>query len=132
VLIWDEARHALAVAEMDAAHREFVELVNAAWAADDASFADAFAALAEHTRAHFEREGQLMRATRFFATGEHEGEHRRVLGELAAMQMSVRRGRFSAARIWLRDGVSDWFHRHLATMDAALTAWVRRLESRLG
>jgi hypothetical protein len=37
-LVWDETRHSLHVAEMDAAHREFAELVNALAACPDAEF----------------------------------------------------------------------------------------------
>lgn len=126
MLIWNESRHGLQLEAMDATHRAFVERVNVALAADDQTFAEAFSALAEHTREHFEHEARLMRSSKFFAAGEHEGEHRRVLGELAAMQMSVRRGRYAVARTWLREGVGDWFAQHLATMDAALAAWLKK------
>lgn len=126
MLIWHEARHGLQLETMDAMHRIFVERVNAALAADDQVFGEAFTALAEHLREHFEHESQLMRASRFFATGEHEGEHRRLLGELTAMQMNLRRGRYAVARTWLREGVSEWFAHHLATMDAALAAWLKK------
>ena len=78
---WGE-RYALGVAEMDATHREFVELDDALMLACDDEFPALFARLAEHTRQHFEHEGRLMKSCRFPATGEHNSEHLRVLGEL--------------------------------------------------
>lgn len=118
---WLDEAHALGVAEMDATHREFVELVTALASAGDAEFAQLFERLADHTRRHFEHEGKLMRECRFPAIGEHDSEHLRVLGELAHMGVRVRAGRLAAPRAWL-DSLPGWFDTHLRTMDAALAA----------
>ncbi len=117
---WDE-RFQLGVAEMDATHRDFVALADALLAAADDEFPDLFRQLAEHTRAHFEHEGKLMKACRFPAIGEHNSEHLRVLGELAHFGRGVAAGRLKSARDYAR-GLPDWFATHLATMDAALAA----------
>ncbi len=121
---WGE-RYALGVAEMDATHREFVELADALLLAGDEEFPALFAQLAEHTRRHFEDEGRLMKSCRFPAIGEHHSEHLRVLGELAHFGRGVAAGRLGLARKYVM-GLPDWFATHLATMDAALAGCLKR------
>ena len=124
-MAWDE-RHALGVAAMDATHREFVAHLEALTAADDASFPGLFEALAEHTRQHFDGEAVLMKQCRFPATGEHTSEHLRVLGEMAFMGRAAKAGRLKTARSYV-EALPTWFATHLATMDAALAACLKRL-----
>ena len=88
---WDE-RYLLGVADMDATHHDFVETTDTLLAASDENFPELFARLHEHTRAHFEHEGTLMKACRFPASGEHTSEHLRVLGELAFFARGVSAG----------------------------------------
>lgn len=121
---WDE-RYVLGVDEMDATHREFTALVEALQAADDAGFPALFGRLREHTVKHFEQEKRLMKACRFPATGEHESEHLRVLGELAHFNRGVASGRLALARDYVGN-LPAWFATHLATMDAALAACLKR------
>ncbi|MBS4017629.1 bacteriohemerythrin [Azonexus hydrophilus] len=122
---WDE-RMALGVADMDATHQEFVVLADALQTASDDEFPALFKQLAEHTRAHFEHEGKLMKTCRFPAIGEHNSEHLRVLGELAHFGRGVAAGRLKSARDYAR-GLPAWFATHLATMDAALAASLKRM-----
>lgn len=124
-MAWDE-RHALGVAAMDATHREFVAHLEALTATDDASFPGLFEALAEHTRQHFDGEAVLMKQCRFPATGEHTSEHLRVLGEMAFMGRAAKAGRLKTARSYV-EALPAWFATHLATMDAALAACLKRL-----
>jgi hemerythrin-like metal-binding protein len=124
---WDEASHALGVEEMDHTHREFVALVNLLNEADDADFVALFDKLLDHSRQHFSNEGRLMRIARFPALGEHEGEHHRVYGDLVQMNRTVQRGRLMLARAYVRTGLADWFALHIATMDAALAAHLKRV-----
>ena len=124
-MAWDE-RHALGVAAMDATHREFVAHLEALTAANDASFPGLFEALAEHTRQHFDGEAVLMKRCRFPATGEHTSEHLRVLGEIAFMGRAAKAGRLKTARSYV-EALPAWFATHLATMDAALAACLKRL-----
>lgn len=123
-LVWDEAKFTLGVADMDATHREFVAQAAAIAVAPDSEFPALFAALREHTRKHFEHEGTLMRACRFPATGEHESEHLRILGELAHLSLRIGRGRLTMARAYV-EGLPSWFSNHLVTMDAALAACLK-------
>lgn len=116
---------ALGVAEMDATHDEFVQMVNAATQATAAEFPALFAQLAEHTAAHFDNESRLMRECHFPATAEHESEHRRVLAEVGFVARALARGQAQQARAYVAEGLPSWFRQHLATMDSALAACLR-------
>lgn len=120
MLNWDEAHHALGVVEMDPMHREFVALAFDLRAAGSDDFARLFDVLVDHAQRHFDNESRLMRACRFPAVAEHEGEHRRVLGELTRLRDGIGRGRMAFARAYVNEGLGPWFEQHLATMDAAL------------
>ena len=126
MLAWDQAVHALGMAEMDATHREFTALVNLLLESDDADFAPLFAKLLDHCRRHFTSEGRLMRISRFPALNEHEGEHHRIYGDLVQMHRAVQRGRLALPRAFVRQGLEEWFTLHLASMDAALAAHLKR------
>ena len=126
MLSWDASRHALGVPEMDATHREFAALARELALASVADFPRLFDALADHTQRHFDSESALMRRCGFPAIAEHEGEHRRVLGEMAQMRRSLAAGRTAMAREYVANGLPAWFALHLATMDAALAACLRR------
>ena len=126
MLSWDEDRHALGLPQMDDTHREFVALAGELAQAGAEDFPSLFDTLLEHTRRHFDNEGELMRACRFPAIAEHEGEHQRVLGELARIRRGLDEGRTIFARAYVTQGLPEWFANHLATMDAALAACLRR------
>jgi hemerythrin-like metal-binding protein len=125
MLIWDDARHALGVDAMDPTHREFVALAAELRIAGSEDFPLLFDALLEHAQGHFDNESRLMRACRFPAIAEHEGEHRRVLGELARLREGIDRGRVAFARAYVNEGLGPWFEQHLATMDAALAGCLK-------
>lgn len=112
---------------MDATHREFITGLADLMAASAADFPRLFQALAAHTREHFDNESRLMQECRFPARDEHESEHRRILGQLAQMQGLLAQGRSAMARAYV-ESLPDWFAQHLATMDAALAASLRRLD----
>lgn len=111
------------VAFIDADHEEFVDQLNAAVAATDAEFPAAFAALAEHTRAHFAREEALMDQVGFFATEVHKGEHRRVLAEVEHFAGHLARGNLPFVRAYVAERLPDWFLQHRNTMDQATAAF---------
>jgi hemerythrin-like metal-binding protein len=123
---WNDATDALGIDEMDQTHREFTALVNLLGEANDAEFVALFGKLLDHSRQHFSNEGRLMRISRFPALGEHEGEHHRVYADLVQMNRAVQRGRLMLARAYVRTGLTEWFALHLATMDSALAAHLKR------
>ena len=63
-LQWSDAL-ALDLPFMDDTHREFVDLLAIVARAADADLLPAWKVLIDHTDAHFEREDQWMRSTRF-------------------------------------------------------------------
>lgn len=121
---WDDASHALGVAEMDDTHREFLSFVSALEQASDADFPLLFEQARMHTRKHFEREYELMKSCRFPAVREHEAEHARVLADLSHLSARVQQGSLVMARAYVK-GLPDWFRGHLATMDSALAACLK-------
>jgi hemerythrin len=66
-----------------------------------------------------------MRQCRFPAIGEHEREHLRVLGELAHFSRAAKGGRLNLAHAYVKD-LPGWFATHLATMDSALAACLKK------
>jgi hemerythrin-like metal-binding protein len=123
---WDEARHTLGLDELDGAHHDFIEQVAALITASDANFPALFQALVSHTREHFIAEGRLMRESKYPGLGVHEGEHHRVLGELQQLNRSLKRGRLPLVRAYVREGLPEWFATHLAMMDGALVAYLKK------
>jgi len=121
---WDEASHAVGVAEMDQTHREFASFVAALSKASAADFPALFEQMRNHTRKHFEREYQRMLECSFPATTEHEAAHARVLADLTHLSMRVQQGNQGMARAYV-DGLPDWFRNHLVTMDSGLAACIK-------
>jgi hemerythrin len=68
-----------------------------------------------------------MRISRFPALNEHEAEHHRIYGDLVQMQRAVERGRLTLPRAFVRDALEEWFRLHVASMDAALAAHLKRV-----
>ena len=111
---------------MEATHQMFSELLENMAHADNDMFPARFQTLLALTRLQIAEEGWLMRAGRYPALAEHESEHHRVLGELVQLNLSLKRGRIALVRAYVKDGLTPWFDLHLATMDAALEAHLRR------
>ncbi|MDD4930231.1 MAG: hemerythrin domain-containing protein [Gallionella sp.] len=124
--VWDASRHTLGVTELDDAHSKFIAQVAALIAATDTDFPPLFQALISHTRDHFMQEGKLMRDAKYPGLAMHEGEHHRVLGELQQLNRTLKRGRLPLVRAFVKHGLAEWFDTHLAMMDSALVAHLKR------
>ena len=111
---------------VEATHQALAELIEGLIAADSAAFPSRFQALLALMRLHIAEEGGLMRAIRYPGIAEHEGEHHRVLGELVQLNLSIKRGHVTLARAYVKGGLAPWFDLHMETMDAALTAFLKR------
>lgn len=125
--IWDANRHALGVAELDHTHQEFIQQVATLIQSSEAEFPVLFQALINHTRSHFNGEGQLMRACKYPGLAMHEGEHHRVLGELQQLNRTLKRGHLPLVRAFVKHGLPEWFDTHLSTMDTALVEHLKKL-----
>lgn len=112
--------------DTDASHEALAEVIAGLIATSNAGFPVRFQTLLTLFKMHVAEEGGLMRSSRYPGIAEHEGEHHRILGELVQLNLAIRRGRIALARAYVKDGLAPWFDLHLATMDAALAAHLRR------
>lgn len=123
---WSDEDHSLNLDIMDDTHREFVDIINQLNSASDAEFRGLFEKLLVHTESHFARENELMEKTGFPAIAEHKGEHLRILGEFNQFNNRVKKGLYTFGRAYIRDSIPQWFNLHLATMDSALAAHLKK------
>ena len=117
---------ALGIAEMDTTHQEFVALLAAVEAADDAALLPAWQALVDHTQVHFDNEDRYMLATRFAATNCHTTHHQMVLDVLRQGLAMGQAGDLAPIRQMTRE-LATWFPQHADSMDAALAMHLQRV-----
>ncbi len=128
VLVWSDEQMGLGRQDMDDTHREMVDLINRVAEAGKESFAQRFGELVAHTHQHFAHELELMQASGDPAQKEHEHQHAKLLGELAAMQARVNRGQFTMARAFVAERLPEWLQLHAASMDSMLAAHLKNSE----
>lgn len=110
--------------EMDLTHREFVELIDELMRCGDREFPAVLDRLIEHTQRHFAQESEWMKAYGFPAVGCHDGEHQQVLASTLAVRDRVANGDLATGR-YLVKLLAEWFPQHAASMDRALSGWIR-------
>jgi hemerythrin-like metal-binding protein len=120
---WSDT-YVLGVAQMDATHREFIDLLNAVVDAADEQVLAALDAFIAHTVEHFAQEDRWMQETGFPPLHCHTAEHANVLGVMNEVRGMVGDGKTDVGRVLARE-MAPWFDIHAATMDAALAAWLR-------
>lgn len=120
---WSDT-YALGVAQMDATHHEFIDLLNAVVDAGDEEVLDALDRFIAHTEAHFGQEDRWMAETGFPPLHCHTAEHENVLGIMREVRGMVAGGRIDIGRVLARE-MAPWFDIHAASMDAALASWLR-------
>lgn len=121
---WSDALH-LDYEPMDRVHREFVDLLALAQSAPDASLAQAWSAVLDHTVQHFGREDEWMRKTRFSAADNHILQHRVVLNVIREGLVMARAGNWAPVREMAGE-LAAWFAKHTQSLDAALALHMRR------
>lgn len=119
-LEWQPERHSLAAGPMDDAHQEFVTLTNILAASDDEDEARSLQQLLAHCEAHFGQEAHWMRECKLPSAENHLRDHEGVLSLLQSALSDVRAGLHGAGRE-LTESLGEWFQRHSASMDAALS-----------
>lgn len=122
VLVWTDEKMALGREDIDLAHREMVDLINTVAEADKTAFPAAFQRLIAHTEEHFALEQKLMEISADPAHREHENQHAKLLGELAALERQVKRGQLKIARSFVAESLPEWLRSHTASMDSMLAA----------
>jgi hemerythrin len=120
-----ESRYELGHAEMDAMHREFVDLVNDLAAADKDTLGAVLARIHAHSVAHFAAEERWMQESAFAMARSHAGEHLRLLKSLESAQRMLAKGMAAPARA-LANELPGWFVDHSVKMDAALAGHLRQ------
>ena len=122
------------VAFMNADHRDEARLLGAVVTAlaalrerrgGRAEVARAWAALAQHTRAHFAREERAMEQTRFPPLEVHRAEHDLVLAAMDSEARAFEEGG-EPARLarYVEQAMPDWLLRHIETMDAVTARYL--------
>lgn len=110
---------------MDTVHQAFVHLLAMAQSAPDAALAQTWSAVIDHTVAHFGREDEWMRKTRFSAADNHILQHRVVLNVMREGLGMARAGDFKPVREMATE-LAVWFAKHTQSLDAALALHMRR------
>jgi hemerythrin-like metal-binding protein len=122
-LPWSDALE-LGLSFMDTTHKEFVDLLAQAEAADDAALPRVWRELVEHTADHFGREDEWMLATGFALGNCHSTHHKVVLQVLREGLQRAGAGDLAPARQMAKE-LAVWFPQHAQTMDAALALHLR-------
>jgi hemerythrin-like metal-binding protein len=117
---------ALGLSFMDDTHKEFVDLLARAEAADDTAFPALWNELLEHTADHFGREDEWMLATGFALGNCHTTQHKVVLQVLREGGKRADEGNTAPARHMIGE-LAVWFPHHAQTMDSALALHLRGL-----
>ena len=124
-LPWSDAL-LLGYPEMDAEHREFVQLVGLLQTAPDAELGAHLAAFEAHARQHFGSEDAWMERTAFPPRDCHQKEHAAVLQSLEEVQaLHAAFGRCDVVRSFA-DELARWFPGHADYLDSALAAWMSK------
>ncbi len=124
-LVWSQDLE-LDHSAMDETHKEFVDLLNAVAAAEDAQLAALWQELIEHTEGHFGQEDRWMQATGFAPENCHSTQHRVVLEIMREGGKKAADGDFTMIR-GMTPELADWFSYHAKTMDAALAQHMQSL-----
>jgi hemerythrin-like metal-binding protein len=122
-LPWSEGLE-LGLSFMDTTHKEFIDLLAQAEAADDDTLPAVWEELVAHTADHFGREDEWMLATGFAQENCHSSHHKVVLQVLRDGLAKAASGDLAPARQMIRE-LAVWFPQHAQTMDAALALHLR-------
>ena len=120
----------VAMDAMNEVHREELEIVNHISSAiaenNTANITELCTQWLEHTKAHFERENNLMETHSFPAFHCHHGEHVEALQGLeeviAAWQATAD---IESLSHYVREVWPKWYLQHIATMDTVTSAFIK-------
>lgn len=119
---WHDA-FLLGFGEMDATHREFVDVVQGLLNADATTMPQRVQAFIDHAHRHFGEEDTWMRETGFPAADCHIAEHAQVLASAVEVLERARAGDVATARRFAEE-LTRWFPGHADYLDSALAAWM--------
>jgi hemerythrin-like metal-binding protein len=84
------------------------------------------AALADHTRAHFEREEEAMQREGFPDLPDHKSEHDLLLAELTVLMREIESTANQCIDADTLDSLKDWLLGHVLEMDRELAGFLNR------
>lgn len=122
LLAWSDAL-LLGHGAMDAAHREFVDLVAALSQAQEQSLPALFDAFIVHVEEHFAAEERLMLQSAFPAMHCHRDEHAAVLATVHTARDKLAHGDPTLCRKIVPE-LARWFPAHVDYLDSALAQWL--------
>lgn len=123
ILEWSEALQ-LELPQMDDTHREFVDLLAAAQAADDTELLSHWNTLVAHTVEHFGQEDRWMRETGYASGNCHAVQHQVVLQVMREGATRASEGDLPLLRL-IAGELAQWFPQHAQSMDAGLALHLR-------
>ena len=109
---------------MDQAHAEFTGLLQRVDQADDAQLPDAWRDVVAVAEKRFAIEDGWMHDTAFASRRGHALQHRVVLEVMRDGIRQAREGRLPQVR-QMAAQFSDWYHKHVQSLDAALALHLR-------
>lgn len=114
----------LGLEPMDRTHVEFVDAYNRLLNVSGAALLDEMDAFIAHSVEHFDQENRWMEKIGF--PGCHKAEHDRVLAVCRDVRKRMERGDDALGRQLIQE-LPLWFDNHVATMDAALSAYIESI-----
>jgi hemerythrin len=116
--------------QMDATHREFIDLmvtVDDALKVSNEAALTAWEQAVEHTVVHFGTEDRWMQATGFAPENCHTSQHQQVLAIMQEVARLAReQGDFSPLQRVVPELVA-WFNMHVQTMDSSLSVHLQTI-----
>ena len=122
VIEWHDGLN-VGVAFMDHDHTEAANAINAMAQASGQDRLVQLDHFIDHCRDHFAREEMLMGKVGFFALGCHQGEHQRVLAELAQVRERLAGG--DQQDEYFTRALPQWLMNHRNTMDFVTAEFAR-------
>lgn len=120
--IWSED-FLLGFDQIDAVHREFVEVVAALLHSADQDFLAALDKFIEHATSHFGEEDAMMVETGFPPKDCHIDEHAAVLKSALEVRQLAIDGNITVGRGFALE-LTRWFPIHATHLDSALAHWM--------
>lgn len=115
---------ALGLGPMDQTHQEFIDAYNGLLTVSGDALLLAMDAFIAHSVEHFEQENRWMETVGF--PGCHKAEHDRVLAVCLDVRKRMERGDSALGRQLIQE-LPIWFDNHVASMDAALAAYLESI-----
>lgn len=125
---FENEKHLLNFATMDALHKEFIDIYNSIEENSIESYKNVMFKLIEQTRRHFCEEEALMLDSNYPRQKEHMDEHNKVLAEMEYF-LNVSHSRFgqNMLKSYIKNKLPYWFDYHVISMDSDLSSYLRNL-----